>query len=139
MRDLTSKKNMQNITDAIGGQVVQMYYRLPTTEERFGFTKACLEQDGDEVKYNPGPARLEYGLKVLTGFREGDFGADGKPISSDPKSKAYRKDWKKLLGQTSADLVMALALAVFEGARLLGPGDPKKEGADLPLSTSSGD
>lgn len=137
MRDLTAKTNIQNITDTIGGGIVQFHYRLPTTEERFAFAKACLVQQGDKVEYDANPARLEFGLKVITGFKEGDFGAGGKPISSDEKSEHYQKDWKQLLEKTASDLVMALGMAVFEGARLLGPGQKEGEG-EAPLANSSG-
>lgn len=149
MRDLTAKHNVQKISDTIGGGIVQLYYRLPTTEERFAFNKAYLVQDGDDVKYDPNPARLKFGLLVLSGFAYGDFKADEKLFSADPEHESYREDWKKLLEETSADLIMALGMAVFEGARLLGPGKPyKKENSlsgeikeaesDCPLGSNSG-
>jgi hypothetical protein len=150
VRDLTSKHNVQNISDTIGGGIVQLHYRLPTTEERFGFAKACLVQDGDDVKYDSLPARLEYGLKVLTGFRHGDLQADDKLFSSDPEHEDYREDWKKLLEETSADLIMALAMGVFEGTHLLSPKKKKekqevtagkidKAEGDAPLASNSDD
>jgi len=135
MRDLTAKTNIMRITDAIGGGIVELHYRLPTTEERLEYQRACLVQDGDEVRFDPGQARVDFGLLVLTGIRDGDFAADGKPISSNPDSPDYREDWKILLRATASDLLGALGMAVFEGARLLGP----KQEAEPPLLSSSGD
>lgn len=143
MRDLTAKTNIQKITDAIGGQIVELHYRLPTTEERFAFAKACLVQEGDEVKHDANPARLKFGLLVLTGFGEDDFGSNGQPISADPQSPNYIETWKDQLEESASDLIMALGMAVFEGARLLGPGTIKKaedeEGGEGPLGNNSGD
>ncbi len=121
MRDLTSVKNSMFVADTIGGGYVEFTYRLPTTEERLAFRQACLVQVEDEVKFEPFTARLEFGLKVLTGFTEGYFTDNDKPISIN------QDNWKELIKATASDLIEALGMGVFEGARLLGPKAPQVE------------
>jgi len=143
MRDLKpTDKNELVVHDAISGTDIVLYYRLPTTSERIAYQRALIRKTGKKVVLRAGEARQEFGLKILTGIREGDFGYDGKTISSDPKSERYRDDWKQLVGETAGDLVEVLALTVFEGARTAtAPTDfDFDEGEEAtPLPTTSGD
>ncbi len=143
MRDLKPSDNNQlTIHDAISGDDVVLTYRTPTTSERVAYQRAQVKKQGKKVILRAGEARQEFGLKILTGVRDGDFGYDGQPISSDPKSPNYRPDWKQLVGETAGDLVEVLALTVFEGARSAAAPDLDfEEGGEeaAPLPTTSGD
>jgi len=119
MRDLTrSDRNKLIINDARSGTEIELYYRTPTTQEEVEYQSKLIKRKGKKVLINAFETRLKMGLKILTGFREGDFGVDGRPISSDPSSPNYREDWKELLREYAADIVTAFAFAVFEGARV---------------------
>lgn len=119
MRDLEqSDKNTLTIKDAISGTDIELYYRLPMTPERVAYQSRMFRTKGGKMKVQVFEARIEFGLKILTGFREGDFGIKGKPIASDPQSKNYQEDWKELIKATAADIVNAFAFVVFEGATL---------------------
>lgn len=119
MRDLKpSDRNKMTITDARSGSEIELYYRTPTTQEEVQYQTRLLKKQGKKVLINAFETRLEMGLKILTGFREGDFGVDGTPISSDPSSPNYREDWKELLKQGAADIISTFAFHVFEGARV---------------------
>jgi hypothetical protein len=119
MRDLTkSDRNKLVINDTRSGTEIELYYRNPTTQEEIEYQSKLIKRKGKKVLINAFETRLQMGLKILTGFREGDFGVDGKPISSDPSSPNYREDWKDLLKEYAADIVTAFAFAVFEGARI---------------------
>ncbi len=119
MRDLTrSDKNKMVINDARSGSEIELYYRNPATQEEVEYQAKLFKRQGKKVLINAFSTRLEMGLKILTGFREGDFGIKGKPIASDPQSPNYKENWKDLLKDSAADIITAFSFAVFEGARL---------------------
>lgn len=119
MRDLTkTDKNILRIQDAISGSEIELYYRMPTTSEMVSYQAKLIKRQGRKILLNAFETRLEFGLKIFTGFRDGDFGIDGKPISSDPQNPNYKEDWKGLLKETAADIITTLAFTVFEGARV---------------------
>ncbi|MBT9169275.1 MAG: hypothetical protein DDT19_02631 [Syntrophomonadaceae bacterium] len=118
MRDLNkSDKNKIVVHDAVSGSELELYYRTPTTSEMVQYQSKLFRRAGKKILINAFETRLEMGLQILTGFRDGDFGIDGKPISCNPNSENYREDWKELLKETAADVVTAVAFTVFEGAR----------------------
>lgn len=117
MRDLKqSDHNILTIKDAIGGGDIELHYRMPLTSERVAYLGRLVKRKNGKIQINAMEARIEFGLKILTGFREGDFGFDGKPISSDPGSKNYCADWKDLIRVTAADILNTFAFTIFEGA-----------------------
>lgn len=119
MRDLTkSDKNKMVVNDARSGSEIELYYRNPTTHEEVEYQSKLFKRLGKKVLINAFSTRLEMGLKILTGFREGDFGIEGKVISSDPSRPDYKENWKELLKENAADIVTAFSFAVFEGARI---------------------
>src|SRR3990170_758002 len=75
----------------------------------------------EDIARNLAEIRVEFGLKVLTGFKDGDFGVDGKPISSDPESNNFYPEWKNLLREKAPRILSALAVGVFEGGRVQTP------------------
>lgn len=129
MRDLKANdKNILHINDAISGTKLQVYYRIPTTQEMVAYQSKLVSRKGKKIVFNIFETRLEFGLKVITGFSEDAFGYDGKAISSDPINPNYRQDWKELLKQTSADIISLVAANVFEGAQIDGGLEMDMEG-----------
>jgi len=120
MRDLKkSDRNILRIADARSGTEIELYYRTPGTAEEVDYQKSLVRRENGKVQECLHETRLEKGLGLLTGFREGDFGYDGSPISSDESSPLYRADWKDLLRETASDIVTTLAYVVFEGQRVV--------------------
>lgn len=118
MRDLKkNEKNVLAINDARSGSEIELYYRNPTTQEEVAFNNSFVKRKGNKMVLNAYATRLEFGLKIMTGFREGDFGYEGKPISSEPASANYREDWKEIVKDGAHDIVVTLARAVFEGTK----------------------
>lgn len=118
MRDLRdSDRNILVIHDPMSGTDIEVHYRPPTTRERVAYKAALFRKEGKKIVMNVLPVRVEYALKVITGFRAGDFGYDGQPMSSEPGAAGYREDWKDLLKETAADILDAFSAAVFEGAK----------------------
>lgn len=119
MRDLTkSDKNQLIIHDGRSGTDIELYYRNPTTQEEVSYQSKLFRRQGKKLLINAYETRVEMGLKIITGFREGDFGIEGKPISSEPQSPAFREDWKELLKENASDIITALAFQIFESARV---------------------
>lgn len=100
---------------------IGLFYRFPSTEERQDYFNNLQYRDDDssELVDQALTTRVEFGLKILTGFTEESFEdalEDGSivPVSSDPASEHYRADWKNIVEQTAADIVSVLAMQVFE-------------------------
>lgn len=142
MRDISSNAtNELKIDDTVSGSVITVYYRQPTTEERVSYRANLWSRKGKHVVPNV-EMQINKGLRIMTGFKDGDFGFDGQAISSSPQSPNFRKDWKDLLKTTAADILIALAVTAFEGVSAsIGDkdDDEPKDDDDLPLASSSGD
>lgn len=119
MRDLApGGKNLLKINDAVSGTKIELEYRMPTTQEMVQYQARQVHRANGKVILRPFETRLDYGIKILTGIRDGDFGYEGKPISCNPTSADYKENWKELLKESAADIVTTLAITVFEGARV---------------------
>jgi len=129
MRDLdVSAINKITISDARSGTEIELYYRNPTTQEEVEYQSKLYKRKGNKLILNP-KVKVNLGLAILAGFREGDFGVAGKPISSDVESPNYREDWKDLLGRMASDIVSTFATVVYEGARVASDTDVEIETA----------
>lgn len=117
MRDLGTKQNKVVINDGRSGTTITLLYRNPTTAEEITYQNSLFRRKGNKLVANVADTRLEFALKILEGFNDGDFGFDGKPISSVPGSATYREDWKKLLQENAANIMAVFAVAVFENTR----------------------
>lgn len=109
---------MLKINDAVSGTKIELAYRMPTTQEMVQYQARQVHRVGGKVVLKPFETRLNYGIKILTAIRDGDFGYDGKPISCNPQSADYKENWKELLRESAADIITTLAVTVFEGARV---------------------
>jgi hypothetical protein len=124
MRELKSTNtNKLVVHDGLSGGEIELYYRTPTTAERVSYMSRLVKREKDKVKMRSAETRLHFGMEILTGFKDGAFGFDGNPISSDPAHPNYREDWKDLVKETASDLVSLLGFVVFEGARVEGQQD----------------
>lgn len=115
MRDLTAPKNTIEIQDGSSGDVHEMYYRRPTAVEMAGYQAALFERKGKKVINRVYQTRIDFGAKILTGFKPGTFGFDGQAISAEKADKGYREDWQRILRELAPDVVAAVAQQVFEG------------------------
>ena len=170
MRDLDDfTDNELTIRDAKTGGECTLFYRDIKTSDLVEYRSISYKkQTGGKVKVNITKAQLHMALKIITGFKEGYFSLKGKAISSDPKSPEYYEEWKPLLKRKAPELLVVLALQVFEGNAVKGnsadfepefveaeedalPGEEELsgdgsgqaleeiEGEDIPLESSSGE
>lgn len=127
MRVLSTKPSTLRITDNLSGAELEIYYRQPTTSERVKYANKSIVRRRNKIENNLPETRLEFGKQIMTGFRDGDFGREeeGKviPLSSNPASEHYRADWKEQLEEYASDIIMTLALHVFEASAEANPED----------------
>lgn len=120
-RRLSDELNELKITDNISNSSIVLYYRTPTAREQVRYTNEAMQRKRNKLVSHLGEMRQEGGLKILEGFREGDFeipvaGEKGKyaPLSSDPESNLFIKEWKDRIKQYAPDIIEALAIHAFE-------------------------
>lgn len=118
-RRLGDELNEMRFQDNLSASEIVLYYRMPTTQERIAYTNESYQRKGKKLINRSVETRLKFGLKILVGFREGDFErrVDGKwvPMSSDgPPSENYYPEWKEHVEKYASDLVEHLAMRVFD-------------------------
>jgi len=112
--------NTLKIRDNISNSELEVYYRQPTTEERAAFSNESIQRTRNKLLFRTAQARQKFGLKILSGIREGDFiikkGGKDVPLVSDKKSPNHDPNWKELMMKYAADIVEVLAAHVFEAS-----------------------
>lgn len=119
-RRIGEETHSLTIHDNISNSDIVLHYRSPATADRSGYANECIQRKRNKVEYRQAETRLKYGLKILTGFRAGDFErkAGGKwvPMSSEEGAENYFAAWKAHLKKHAGDLIMLLAAHVFDGS-----------------------
>ncbi len=115
----SNKKNLLLMQDNLSNSTLGLYYRTPTTKERQAYINRRSVREGKKFRDNSAANRVEFGARILTGLREGDFeravGVDEfKPFSSDEKSTAYFPDWREWMQDNCSDVLTMLSIRVFE-------------------------
>lgn len=114
----TVNKNELIIQDNISGSELAIYYRQPTTKERQTYINKRTVVKGKKLVDNSVQVRVDFGKKILTGLRDGDFERlvddDYKPISTEKNSQNYYEDWPEWMETHCDDVLTALAIRVFE-------------------------
>ncbi len=114
MRDLTAHRNVVEIQDGISGDVHEIYYRIPTVEEIASYQNSSFERRGRKFRNRIFENRLKFGGRIITGFKKGTLGCDGRAFASEPDDPDYREDWKEQLTANAPDVVSAVAVVAFE-------------------------
>lgn len=134
MRILLEEKNELRLIDKLSGTVLVVFYRMPTTQERLAYENGSFLRKGGKVVNKVGPTRRKFGLLIITGIGEDCFGKviDGKavPISSDPESEHYDKDWKASMEASASDVLEIMAARVFEASLEYFPAVPQSASDD---------
>ncbi|MBU1193962.1 MAG: hypothetical protein KKE62_01985 [Proteobacteria bacterium] len=123
------------IQDNLSDCKIHLQYRMPSSKEIISYRNGGMKRVKNNIENRIGENRLEHGLKILTGIRDGDFQkrVDGNPvdISSDPKSKNYDPDWKNVIKEHASDLIETLAVQVFDGSsQVVAPESAASDGED---------
>jgi len=124
-------RNELKIHDNLSNSDVVLYYRMPTTTERQQYHNSSVVRKNNKIEMRTAQARLESGMKILTGFRVGDFErkVDGEYVAFSPVDgdENYFPDWRKWLEDNADDIVMLLAARVFDAPTSL-PEEEEAEG-----------
>ena len=119
-RSFSDDTNELIIFDNISNSQIVLNYRMPTTRERTAYANESVSRQRNKIVTKVPETRIKFGEIILTGFREGDFTIkkNGKtvPLSSDPSSPNYYSEWKTMIREKAADLLMYLASQVFDGS-----------------------
>jgi len=103
-----SDKNSITIFDSRTGEKVTLFYKTPTNTETIqyqsGIVNAVTKKQGVEGVSN---VQLEWAKKFLTGFEEGYFLVDGKPLTTEDPA------WKEVIAETASDLLFVLIKYLF--------------------------
>lgn len=114
---LGSKPQQITIKDGANKQVTFLY-RRPNASEVAEYV-ATLSQEGHSPQ-RVIELRIDYALKLITGFTPGSFEDEsGKQISSDPSDEGYLENWKELLREYASDLILMVAYNVIDSARVV--------------------
>lgn len=124
--------NVLSLHDNLSDSDIEFTYRPPTTKERTDYAAEAVTRKGKKIKFAVAENQIKYGLKILTGIRDGDFvapGPDGEPepLSSDPKSPHFKPDWKKTLETHAADLVQLVGMRVFDNSAFIMTAEDEEE------------
>ncbi len=128
MLELKPTRNVVEVT--IHGHKLELYYRTPTTKEIVAYNAARYVRQGKKILDRSLVARIEAGVKVLTGFAPGCMTVEGKPITADPKPPKDFKhcpEWKQLLVENFPVAVAAVGQVAFDSVQVPGQGAELKE------------
>jgi hypothetical protein len=128
MRDFSADRNVIEIQDGISGDIHEIYYRLPTNEERASYQSNLISRRGKKIQTRIFETRIKFGGKLVTGFRKGTLGIEGKAFASDSTDPDYREDWKELLLKFAPDVIASVAVTAFEAT-----GVQREPEDDVPL------
>ncbi len=116
--------NEVTILDAVSQTEITVLYKTPTAQEQQAWSADLFVRENEEVKDNEVNACLKFGAEIMVGISDGSLGipkSNGKvkPISSDPDSKDFDKDWKKYLLEFAPGFVATFGSYVFRGHRMI--------------------
>ena len=113
-RELKNKTAGVTFSDSITGGQIKFFYRIPSASEIQEYDSMRIRREKNQSFDNTSTARIQMAMKILTGIRDGDFTAEDKPISSNPKSENYHENWKELVLDAAPDLLLLLGAFVFD-------------------------
>ncbi len=125
--DITAEREIVDVE--LGGQTIRVYARRPSPHEILEYQKdvqGCFKKGRDM----PDAAKLfgiqtKHGLRVITGIRQGDLLAGGKPLTEE------RDGWKRLIQRHEPRILSAVGRAVFDVATAERDGEQEEDEAPL--------
>ena len=130
----SDEQNELKIHDNISDSDITLKYRMPTTRERQDYQNMVLGRKRNKITYNQAAARLEFGLKILQGFGDGDFErkVDGRFVAFSWRegSENFYPEWKQWIAAHAGDLVMLLAAHVYDVSAVITEADDAESDRD---------
>lgn len=126
-----------DVIDELSGDKIKFFMKMPGAKLRNKYNNKSIVRRGRKTEFNAALARVDFGMKLLVGIREGDFlippeehenyenlkdmlisveDSDKKflTISSDPSSPFYTSQWKEHVEKYGNDLIEAAASKLFD-------------------------
>ena len=139
----SNTRNKIEIYDGVGNGVAVFYTRNILPSERVKYLGSLIKKDEKGVTFLDNEVRLQNGSEILTGIEDNYFqDSDGTFIASDKHSPNYKEDWKELIIKHASELVMMVAVQMFESNRILSVNQAMANEIDTepsPLANGSGD
>lgn len=137
--NLTATRQVLVMTDQ-AGETYELYYRLPTNDERVWHSNQLYERKGKRtvIKQNIFAEQVALGRKLILGFSEGYFMDGDLFISSDSSKPYYRTGWRDLLEQARPTDLQSVALAALRPA-LAGGGDDAEDLVEVAEPSEDGE
>lgn len=149
-RELNPERQVLEVQDRTTGEVYEIYYRMPTNEERVRYGNKTIYRKGKKVLFrnNLLPLNIEFGKLLITGFGENVFTLNGKPISSEKSSPNFFEGWRDLVAKNAPEYLSLVGQTAMNAVAISGKDDldgleeieellDVKEGEGSPLSVSS--
>jgi len=136
-RQLTTKDSKMALYDRLSDSDLELYYRLPTTQEQVAYDNALMTRTRNKIKTAVGETRMKYGKIIITGIGDDSFTIekDGKliPLHSRADSEHYDPRWKTHVADMAPDIISKFAFLVFEASvEQAGDDKPDNEKEDNP-------
>lgn len=118
MRDLKANTtNLIEVQDNLSNTKIGILYETIKTSDRIDYQSGLLKvlsdaPENDKIK-SAINYRIDYMLGKITGFTDGSFSIDDKPISSDKESKDYDANWKIFLKENAGDIILSVNDLLF--------------------------
>ena len=118
MPRLLTRNCKATIVDNLSGSEIELFYSLPTTEQRLKFLTLVGRNSGTELNHETIEEIIDLGLEIITGFREGDFMREDQagewvPVSTLESSENYYAEWKELMRESAADIIDRFTARIF--------------------------
>jgi hypothetical protein len=151
-RELNPERNVLEVTDHTTGETGEVYFRMPSNEERVKYGNKMMVRKGKQVFYrrNLLSLNLEFGKLLVTGFKKGLFAVNGQLIASDPGDPDYDPNWLRQVEAGAPEYLTLVARTAFNSVSAGGKEEnqiegfekieelPEDNGGGSPLSGSSG-
>ena len=129
MRVVSDEPNELKVRCNLSGTDLTLLYDDPDATMRAKYSSGMTKRKGRKMENNLGPNRQKWGKEIFRGFGEGEFGEKQPgqkkpvPVSSNPESEYYKKDWKPWFCKHHSDLIELLAIHVFDRPAEVDPMD----------------
>lgn len=106
--------NEIKIFDKMSQSEITFYYRKPKSSEYIQYQSSIIHNIVNKKNVEDAQKiQIEWVLKFLIGFKKGSFVINGKEIASDKSDPDYYEEWKELLKEEEAPLLLTIAKEII--------------------------
>ena len=113
MFDVAKRKPRVVLRVDVDDEGPRVVCRRPTSKERVAYNREIVLFKGRKTTSDTVKAQIKYGSRLIIGLVDGDWGYDGKPVSSNKDSDNYREDWRAVTVDLLDEAPIGVALHFF--------------------------